>query len=514
MKKNLYSVFALLSMVAAQAQIFNAGFENNNGTPLSEFKKVNQDGNTVPFYAEIQDFNTEAWNQFYDGYDDKIALSTSFYDPSAAADDWLITPQIFVPSDGTPTLYWKGKSYDFEYTDSYAIKVSETDDNPDSFTAELLQVNSEQPFEFASHSLDLSAYKGKTIYLAFVNNTFDGTYLALNDLYISNAENCILPETAGITVANLKPNSFTANWTSTEGISQYDTALTTFDVSVVSDGITSSTTKDFASLQSGKRYQFFLKNADCGSGWAGPVSVWTPSELPYSYDFEKTSENYGEYDSDGWTSSSWLNGESETAAQSGTGYVYNNTSASSTKNDWIFSYPVYLQAGETLNASYYTAISNASANAAQLKIAMATSPAKEAIVSELTTENVSQSEYAQKTASFTATADGVYYLGFGNITSPVTTTASLRLDNVSLTKTNMNTSHVRKAKIKVFPNPVKDILHVVAEDKIEKIEVFSADGKLIKTTTSNEITFENISKGLYIIKIYTAKGVQTEKIIK
>lgn len=514
MKKILCSVFALVSFFAAKAQIFNAGFENNNGTPFSAFKKVNRDGNTVPGYAQIQDFNTEAWIQFYDGYDNKIAFSTSLYDPSGTSDDWLITPAITIPAEGAPTLYWKGKSYDFEYTDSYSVKISETNDQPDSFTAELVQINSEQPFEYASHSVDLSAYKGKTIYLAFVNNTSDGTYLALDDLYISNSENCVLPEMSGFSVQNLKPNSFTASWTSTEGISQYDTALTTFDVAASSTGITTATTKDFAGLQAGKRYQLFLKNADCGSGWAGPKSIWTPTELPYSYDFEKTIENYGEYDSDGWSSNSWINGESETAAQNGTGYVFNNTSTSTTKNDWLFSYPVYLKAGETLNATYFTAISNADSDAASLKVAVATSPDKASIISEIAAETVAQSEYAQKNASFTASSEGVYYVGFGNVSGPVSTSTSLRIDHVSFTKTTMSTNEVQKAKIKIYPNPVKDVLHVVADAKIEKVEIFTADGKLLTTGSASEISFESFPKGLYILKIHTDKGIQTEKVIK
>lgn len=72
MKKALCSIAALVAALQMNSQIFNAGFENNNGTPLSEFTTLNLDGNSVPFYAEVQDFNTEAWIQFYDGHDNKL----------------------------------------------------------------------------------------------------------------------------------------------------------------------------------------------------------------------------------------------------------------------------------------------------------------------------------------------------------------------------------------------------------------------------------------------------------
>ena len=112
----------------------------------------------------------------------------------------------------------------FDYGDYKPVSYTHlSDDQADSFTSTLLQVNNEQPFDFASHTLDLSAYKGKSIYIAFVNNTNNGTYLALDDLYLSKSANCTMPDLNGFGVVNLKPTSFSINWSSTEGISQYDT---------------------------------------------------------------------------------------------------------------------------------------------------------------------------------------------------------------------------------------------------------------------------------------------------
>ena len=52
-------------------------------------------------------------------------------------------------------------------------------------------------------------------------------------------------------------------------------------------------------------------------------------------------------------------------------------------------------------------------------------------------------------------------------------------------------------------------------EKIEKIEVYSVDGKLLKTTSeNNKVDFSQYGKGLYIIKMYTKSGVHTQKIIK
>lgn len=514
MKRKILSIGALVLITQLNAQIFNAGFEDNNGTPLSSFTKINADGNEVAFWAPVQEFNTEAWIQFFDGFDNKIAFSTSSYDPAGTSNDWLITPSITVPADGNPTLYWKAKSYDFEFTDSYSIKVSETNNQMASFTTTLLNVEGEQAYDFNSRSLDLSAYKGKTIHLAFVNNTTNGYYLAMDDLYISNSANCMMPDLSAFTSSNLTEKSFTANWGTTPGITAFDIGLTNYVTPVSSNGIQTATNKNFNSLQPGTRYQFFLKNSDCGSGWAGPKSVFTASLLPYAYDFEYTAENYGEYDSDGWSSGTWING-SGSSSQTGQGYVFNNTSKTYAKNDWIFSYPIKLQANEKVEIKYFAQMGSETASPATLKVSVASQPEKEAITQELSSTQISGNTYAEYISTFTADTEGVYYFGFGNVTPPVANNAALRIDNIRFAKSDLAVSNVSKNQLKVYPNPVKDILHLESTEKIEKTEVYSVDGKLLKTTSeNNKVDFSQYGKGLYIIKMYTKSGVHTQKIIK
>lgn len=513
MKRKILSIATLAILTQVNAQIFNSGFENNNGTPFSSYTTINADGNMVAEWAPVQEFNTEAWIQFYDGFDNKITFSTSSYDPAGTSNDWLITPSITIPAVGNPTLYWKAKSYDFDFTDSYSIKISETDNQMASFTTTLLHVTGEQAYDFNSRSLDLSAYKGKTIHLAFINDTTDGYFLALDDLYISNSANCMMPDLSGFSATSLNDKSFTANWSATSGITSVDTGLTNFVTPVSSTGIQTATTKNYDNLQPGTRYQFFLKNADCGSGWAGPKSVFTATNLPYFYDFEYTAENYGEYDSDGWTSGTWINGSG--SAQTGDGYVFNNTSKTYAKNDWIFSYPIKMQANEKVEIKYFAQMGSATASPATLKVSVATAPNKDAITAELSSNQISGNTYTEYTSTFTAPAEGVYYFGFGNVTAPVANNSSLRIDNIHFNKINLGVSNVDKNQIKVYPNPVKDILHLESSENIYKAEVYTIDGKLISTTLNvNTLNFSKISKGIYIVKIYTKSGVQTQKIIK
>jgi hypothetical protein len=69
----------------------------------------------------------------------------------------------------------------------------------------------------------------------------------------------------------------------------------------------------------------------------------------------------------------------------------------------------------------------------------------------------------------------------------------------------------------VYPNPVKNKLFIVSKSvNISKIEIYSILGSLVKKETNNfnSIQVEDLSKGLYLIKIYSDKTSITKKFMK
>lgn len=518
MNKNYFFLLFVLIGYVSQAQIFSAGFEDNNGTPLSEFKIVNNDSLEVPFYGEVPEFNEHGWIQFYDGPDNKIAFSTSYYDPAGQSDDWLITPAIEIPNSGQPTLYWKAKSYDFENLEDYEIRVSTTDNELESFDDLLETITGEQPFDFNSRQLDLSAYKGQTIYLAFVNVTFNGYFLAIDDLYISESEDCILPSLENIEVTNLSENGFAISWENPDNIGSFDVGLTTFDVPVSSLGTQTETSKTFSDLEPGTRYQLFLKNDDCGSGWASPKSIWTAIVPEYSYDFEYTDENFGEYDSDGWSSSTWLNSFDENRAQSGEGYIFNNTSSNFDKDDWIYSPPIKLEEDEKLMVTFYAQLANALIDPAELEVVVSSAPEKAGHLEIISSETLQGSDegYEEYTAVFVPEEAGVFYVGFGNVTPMVELVGPLRLDNISFETESLSVDEVISSTLKIYPNPVKDLLHIESADEIQNLKVFALDGKVLEVNIidGNKLDFSKLSNGVYFVEITTPSGTEVKKVIK
>ncbi|MDH6252762.1 putative delta-60 repeat protein [Chryseobacterium sp. H1D6B] len=66
-----------------------------------------------------------------------------------------------------------------------------------------------------------------------------------------------------------------------------------------------------------------------------------------------------------------------------------------------------------------------------------------------------------------------------------------------------------------FENPVKQNLVFTTKDKVNKIEIYSADGKFLKTIQDNNTDVSELSKGIYIAKItFKNRKSVTKKLIK
>ena len=83
----------------------------------------------------------------------------------------------------------------------------------------------------------------------------------------------------------------------------------------------------------------------------------------------------------------------------------------------------------------------------------------------------------------------------------------------------LHTSDYKLTKgIQFYPNPVKDVLKIKTTDNIilNEVSIFSAQGSLLKNKANllaSEVSFSNLSKGFYFVKVATNKGTLMKKII-
>ena len=114
--------------------------------------------------------------------DNMVACSTSWYSSPGKSDDWMILPPLSVGS-GRYELTWRGKVHDAKFPDGYSVYISTTGSSPEDFRdAPVFTTSSERP-EWTSHSVSLSEYDGKTIWIAFVNDSENCSRLYIDDVY-------------------------------------------------------------------------------------------------------------------------------------------------------------------------------------------------------------------------------------------------------------------------------------------------------------------------------------------
>lgn len=81
----------------------------------------------------------------------------------------------------------------------------------------------------------------------------------------------------------------------------------------------------------------------------------------------------------------------------------------------------------------------------------------------------------------------------------------------------LSSNEVEDSQLKIFPNPVKDVINFAGQENISKVVVISIDGKKIIEQMMNGVRYLNVRyliQGTYLIHVFTEKGVQSFKFIK
>jgi Secretion system C-terminal sorting domain/Cleaved Adhesin Domain len=180
-KKTVLFIAALVgSQVNAQTEIYNEDFQS--GIP-GTYTIVDNDFLTPN--AAVSEY-TDAWILLPDPDNaaDSVMSSTSYFDAPGLADRWLITPPIALGAFGNK-VYWEAKSKDASFAEDYYILVSKTDTQLSSFTDTLILIFQELE-TWQSQVADLSeiGMDNETVHLAFVNRTYDGFKLYIDDIRV------------------------------------------------------------------------------------------------------------------------------------------------------------------------------------------------------------------------------------------------------------------------------------------------------------------------------------------
>lgn len=187
MKKVLTLSLCALMATAASAQnaYLETGFDE--GMP-SAFTLHDEDGRTPSIDMANLGFEVgKAWI-VANGVDptdatNNVAISTSWYKNAGASNDWMVTPAITI-ADSKAIVRWRSMARDKDFRDGFKVYVSTTGTAVNDFTDAPLLTVSKEANKWTEHELSLADYVGKTIYIAFVNDSKDKAALYLDDLFV------------------------------------------------------------------------------------------------------------------------------------------------------------------------------------------------------------------------------------------------------------------------------------------------------------------------------------------
>lgn len=182
-----------LSIVVKAQEIFSFDF---SGDPTGNFIVYDWDKNTPS--PQMQQIGFKVGTPWYPMRESASSAnvfygSTSSYVPAGQADDWLVTKGLEIPTAGC-VLEWKSQAYDPKKRDGLKIFISTKgqalEDFPEQpvWEVEEEEAGSADPDkiegEWVEHAISLSEYAGKTIYIAFVNQSYDKSLILLDDIWV------------------------------------------------------------------------------------------------------------------------------------------------------------------------------------------------------------------------------------------------------------------------------------------------------------------------------------------
>jgi uncharacterized delta-60 repeat protein len=112
-------------------------------------------------------------------------------------------------------------------------------------------------------------------------------------------------------------------------------------------------------------------------------------------------------------------------------------------------------------------------------------------------------------------ADGKILVG-GNFTTYNDDNSSAFLIGLHSEQSLSSNSFNLDKTVVVYPNPVKDILHLQLNNfsTLQSVKIYDLQGKIVLQDTKDNLNLSNLSNGLYLIKVITSDGEFTKKFIK
>ena len=194
MKKQLLAL-AASALMAAQGSVWaqNVVYYSQDfqvDTKPAELTYYDGDGNELADGLVGTGLECGTWHiiRMNAGDPNKLMGSASTFTTPGKANDWMVTPQIKIYGTGAK-LAWKAMAASNIKRDGYKVYVSTKGYAMEDFETEpIFSIDAEVGGTLQSHEVSLDKYAGQTIYIAFVNDSYDKYVLCVDDIVVSGPE--------------------------------------------------------------------------------------------------------------------------------------------------------------------------------------------------------------------------------------------------------------------------------------------------------------------------------------
>ena len=532
MKKLLFFASLLALPFSGTAQVFQENFDGA-GPGIGAWTLIDVDGLTHD--PAVTEFDAGAWirknrggpTPNYGGPDnDYAAASSSWYAPAGTSNDWLVSPQIVLPA-GNTFLQWDSKAQDPAYPDGYKVMLAPNGGNTVAdFTVTLFNTAAENP-TWTTRTANLGAYSGTTVRVAFVNNSNDKFVLLVDNISVQLAPtsppNCptlVAPANAATAIDYTAP--VTLSWSAaTTG-----TAATSYDVylgtapnpttllanvsgtTTTATGLAASTTyywrvvsKNGAGTATGCTEFSFTTAANPFAPYCGPLAISSNTEPITLVNFAGINNVTdaainGTPDHENFTS---------IVGNVATGSSYDITLKGNTGGNWTNRFAVFIDWNQN-------GILNDAGEVYQITQLIVNSTGTDAI-------QAVQSIAVPAGATLGNTRMRVKKIfGTTNYIDPCAGASFGQIEDYTLNVTSLGVNDNAKNAVKIYPNPVVDMLNIESPNKVKSVSVFDATGKAVSTHTLNstksQINLSKLTPGVYLVNIEMENETRSVKVIK
>jgi hypothetical protein len=469
--------------------------------------------------------------------DDNIASATSA---------WIVTAPYTVTAATNDYLgFWYNQDYTASYYNYSGVWVSTASGdpltNPVDFV-ELQEFNAAFGYSedtWTEYNLDLTAYVGQTVYIAF-KYTGDWEHrFYIDDFSMSAVPSCFAP--SDLTATNATATSADLSWTENGSATAWDIEIVPAATAATGTPTATAVSNPYAAtgLSASTEYDYYVR-ADCAtdgtSNWAGPFTFATACGIintAYTNDFttfpgncweegDNTDIATGPNGTNGaWTTDGFLNDGFTGAARINlyTTFV----------NDWLVSPTFDLSAGNlglafdvgVTTFSGTTAIAMGSDDEVQVLISNddgATWNTLETFNAGNTPSNTGDAKLYDLSGYTSATTKFAFWASEGSVDDPED--YNFFIDNFSVdVYASLGIDDLQQIEgFVMYPNPVNDVLNISAKNTIENLQIINMLGQVVKTSSPNKNSFQlnisNLNTGIYFVKVSVNNTEATIRIVK